>query len=135
MPKDLNASGLERAFPWRHALIPLIWAVLILGLHAIPGSDIHLRDWTVVFHVDKLIHVAMFGVLSFSVFVALGKAGSIRKYKVFAILGLTIYGVSLELAQGLWFFLRDASFLDMAADLLGVLLGRVAFRLIYGCWN
>ena len=38
MPKDLNASGLERAFPWRHALIPLIWALLILGLHAIPGD-------------------------------------------------------------------------------------------------
>ena len=135
MPKDLNASGLERAFPWRHALIPLIWALLILGLHAIPGSDLHLRDWTVVFHVDKLIHAAMFGFLSFSVFVALGKAGNIRKYKAFAILGLSIYGVSLELAQGLWFFQRDASVLDMGADLLGVLLGRIAFRLIYGCWN
>jgi VanZ family protein len=135
MPKDLNASGLERAFPWRHALIPLIWALLILGLHAIPGSDLHLRDWTVVFHVDKLIHACMFGVLSLSVFVALGKAGTIRKYKAFAILGLALYGVLLELAQGLWFIQRDASVLDMVADFAGVLLGRVAFRLVYRCWN
>ena len=135
MPRDLNASGLERAFPWRHALIPLIWALLILGLHAIPGSDLHLRDWTVVFQVDKLIHACMFGVLSLSVFVALGKAGTIRKYKAFAILGLALYGVLLELAQGLWFIQRDASVLDMVADFAGVLLGRVAFRIVYLCWN
>lgn len=135
MPKDLNASGLERSFPWRQAFIPMIWALLILGLHAIPGTDIQLRDWTVIFHVDKLIHACMFGVLSLSVFVALGKSGSIRKYKAFAILGLILYGVLLELAQGLWFIQRDASVLDMVADFVGVLLGRVAFRLVYRCWN
>lgn len=116
-------------------MIPLIWALLILGLHAIPGSDIQLRDWTVIFHVDKVIHACMFGVLSLSVFVALGKAGTIRKYKAFAILGLILYGVSLELAQGLWFIQRDASVLDMVADFAGVLLGRVAFRIVYLCWN
>jgi VanZ family protein len=77
----------------------------------------------------------MFGVLSLSVFVALGKAGTIRKYKAFAILGLALYGVLLELAQGLWFIQRDASVLDMVADFAGVLLGRVAFRLVYRCWN
>ena len=127
MPKDLNASGLERAFPWRHALIPLIWALLILGLHAIPGSDIQLRDWTVIFHVDKVIHACMFGVLSLSLFVALGKAGSIRKYKAFAILGLILYGVSLELAQGLWFIQRDASVLDMVSGFCRCFIGPSCF--------
>ena len=70
-----------------------------------------------------------------SLFIALGKAGSIRKYKAFGILGLILYGVSLELAQGLWFIQRDASVLDMVADFAGVLLGRVAFRIVYRCWN
>jgi VanZ family protein len=135
MAQDLNASGLERTFPWRHALIPLLWSVLILGLHAIPGSDLEFRDWTAMLHVDKAIHAAMFGVLSCSVFIALGKSGNIRKYKIFTIFGLALYGVSLELAQGLWFVQRDASVLDMIADLTGVLAGRMAFRVIYGCWN
>ena len=135
MSKDLNATGLDRAFPWRHALIPFCWSLLVLGLHAIPGSELELGDWTSVFHVDKLIHAGMFAVLSCSVFIALGKSGSIRRYKIFAILGLVLYGVSLELAQGIWFVQRDASVLDMVADLAGVFAGRLAFRVIYGCWN
>ena len=135
MPKDLNASGLARKFSFRHALVPLIWATLIVFLHGIPGSDLALRDWTVLFHLDKLAHAAIFTILSCSVFIALGKSGRIRQYKLFALFGLSLFGIVLEFSQGLWFHQRDTSGMDMLADFLGVILGRVAFRLIYGCWN
>ena len=135
MAKNLNASGLGYVLHFRHALPSLCWSILIFGLHAIPGSDLDLNDWTGLFHFDKLMHLAMFAVLSSSTFIALGKSGSIRRYKFWAISGLAFFGVSLELAQDLWFLEREASVMDLIADVLGVFVGRLAFRLIYGCWN
>jgi hypothetical protein len=132
MGKGLNASSLVRNFCFRHASIPLLWSALILALHAIPGSDMAFQDWTALFHVDKLLHAGVFAVLSCSVFIALGKSGRIHKYKVFALIGLSLFGVFLEFAQGLWFHQRATSIMDMSADFLGVILGRWGFRLIYG---
>lgn len=134
MRGDLNDTGISRAFQWRHAMMPLSWALLIFGLHAIPGSELPEQSWELL-HVDKLIHLAMFAVLSASVFVALGKSGTIRKYKWYAGVMLCFYGIGLEFAQDVWFDGRFASVGDMLADGLGVLAGRLAFRGIYGCWN
>lgn len=135
MRGDLNDSGVSRDFTWRHMIVPILWALLILGLHAIPGSDIPAQNWMDLFQMDKLLHVIMFAILSSSVFVALGKSGSIRKYKWFVGIMLVLYGIGLEFAQDLWFLEREASMGDIIADALGVLLGRLLFRWIYGCWN
>lgn len=135
MRGDLNDTGIERVFLWRHAVIPAFWMALILLFHAIPGTDLPQQAFFQVFHFDKLMHLVMFALLSSSVFIALGKSGVIRKYKWFAALGLIFYGIGLEFAQDLWFIERYASVADMIADGLGVLLGRLAFRAIYGCWN
>ena len=134
MRGDLNDTGIRRAFQWRHVMIPISWALLIFGLHAIPGSELPEQSFELL-HVDKLIHLAMFSVLSASVFVALGKSGTIRKYKWYAGVMMCMYGVGLEFAQDVWFEGRFASVGDMLADGLGVLMGRLAFRGIYGCWN
>ena len=73
--------------------------------------------------------------LSSSVFIALGKSGSVRQYKWFAAGALVMYGFGLEFEQGIWFEGRTSSFGDMFADGLGVGAGRLLFRWIYGCWN
>jgi len=135
MRGDLNDTGISREFQFRHAVLPLIWALLILGLHAIPGADLPQETFLDLMHADKAVHLVLFAILSSSVFVALGKAGNIRMYKWYAGFGLMAYGIGLELAQDLWFEGREASCGDILADGLGVLAGRVAFRGIYGCWN
>ena len=135
MRGDLNDFGVSRDFSWRHFMVPIHWALLILGLHAIPGSDLPAQHWMDMVQMDKLLHVIMFAILSSSVFVALGKSGSIRKYKWFVGAMLVMYGIGLEFAQDLWFEEREASIGDIVADGLGVLAGRVLFRRIYGCWN
>ena len=135
MRGDLNDSGISRDFQWRHATVPACCAFMILGLHAIPGEDLPPEVMFDLFHADKLIHLLMFGVLSCSVFVGLGKSGSIRKYKWFAGGTLLMYGIGLEFAQDIWFVGRYASLGDMIADGLGVLAGRLALRGVYGCWN
>ena len=135
MRGDLNDTGIEREFQWRHSGVPTFWALLILGLHAIPGTDLPQTNWLGELHMDKLIHLIMFMFLSSSVFIALGKSGSVRKYKWYAGSALVMYAFGLEFAQGIWFEGRTTSFGDMLADAVGVLTGRLLFRLIYGCWN
>lgn len=135
MRGDLNDSGINRDFQFRHAIMPMTWALLILGLHAIPGSDLPQETLLDLLHADKAVHLTLFAILSSSVFVALGKAGNIRKYKWYAGFVLVAYGIGLEFAQDLWFEGREASWGDIVADGVGVLAGRVAFRGIYGCWN
>ena len=135
MGQDLNATGIDRAFPWRDALTPLVLSLLIFWLHAVPGTDLGPVNWTAFFHVDKWVHALMFGVLSTSSFIALGKSGNIRRYKVYMMVAIILYGIGLEFAQGLWFVDRYASWGDILADVVGVFIGRVVFRLIYGVWN
>ena len=135
MRGDLNDTGISREVQLRHVVMPLTWALLILGLHAIPGIDLPQEILLDLLHADKVIHLVMFAVLSSSVFVALGKMGAIRKYKWYAGLALALYGIGLEFAQDMWFVGREASWGDILADGAGVLAGRGAFRGIYGCWN
>ncbi|HBP44553.1 MAG: hypothetical protein CL845_05435 [Crocinitomicaceae bacterium] len=135
MRGDLNDTGISREVQLRHTLMPLTWGALIFGLHAIPGTDLPKETFLDLLHVDKATHLAMFAVLSSSVFVALGKTGMIRKYKWYAVLALVLYGIGLEFAQDMWFVGRQASWGDMLADSAGVLAGRFAFRCVYGCWN
>ena len=135
MRGDLNDSGISRDYQWRHYIVPASCALLIFGLHAIPGEDLPSSTMLDMLNADKLIHLVMFGVLSASVFVALGKSGSIRKYKWIAGGALLMYGIGLEFAQDIWFAGRFASIGDMLADGLGILAGRLAFRGVYGCWN
>jgi len=135
MRGDLNDTGISREVQLRHLVMPLTWALLIFGLHAIPGTDLPQATWFDLLHVDKVIHLVMFAVLSSSAFIALGKTGTIRKYKWYAGLALVMYGIGLEFAQDVWFVGRQASWSDILADGVGVLAGRVAFRAIYGCWN
>ncbi|MBO74838.1 MAG: hypothetical protein CMD33_06170 [Flavobacteriales bacterium] len=135
MRGDLNDSGISREVQLRHVVMPLTWASLILGLHAIPGTELPQETLWDLLHVDKLVHLFMFAVLSCSVFVALGKKGVIRKYKWYAGLALVLYGIGLEFAQHVWFVGRESSWGDILADGVGVLAGRLAFRGVYGCWN
>lgn len=135
MRGDLNDTGIDREFQWRHSGVPTFLAVLILGLHAIPGKDLPQANWLGELYLDKLFHLFMFMFLSSSVFIALGKSGSVRKYKWYAGSALMMYAFGLEFAQGMWFEGRTTSFGDMLSDALGVLTGRLLFRWIYGCWN
>lgn len=132
---DLNATGIERPLPLRHIMFPALWALVIFALHALPGNEVPQQDWLRIFQVDKVVHLSMFAVLSLSLFIALGKSGVTRKYKIVVLIGCVLYGIVLEMAQDVWFLDRYASVADILADTVGVFIGRIAFRGIYGCWN
>lgn len=115
----------------RHALVPTCVALMIFGLHALPGEDIAHANWLDALHVDKLVHLGLFTLLTHSAFVGLGKSGLLRKRAIFASVVFVLYGVGLEWMQGVWCSGRFADFWDVFADALGVAAAWGTFRYIY----
>ena len=98
----------------------LLWAALIWYLSDQPSIDI-----TPVFeHQDKFLHIMAYLVLGFFTLGAMraGTAGYTRSQTALAILLAGLYGLADEYHQS---FVpgRDASALDLLADITGVLLG------------
>jgi VanZ family protein len=98
----------------------LTWAALIWYLSDQPSIDI-----TPVFeHQDKLLHIMAYTVLGFFTLGAMraGTAGYTRSQAALAVLLASLYGLADEYHQS-FVAGRDASALDLLADITGALLG------------
>lgn len=109
-------------------LIPaLLWALFILGLCALPGSafpELTFLDWL---KPDKLVHLFLFGVLSFLIIRAFSSQTQIlllRSYpKMFSIGISSIYGVLIETLQEYCIPGRYGDVFDSIADAAGAFIG------------
>ncbi len=114
---------------------PITLALLTLGLCAIPGSDMPNNGFWDVLSLDKIGHVAVFGVLTCTCIVAFRKQGSARGLQRQAIwwaVGIcAVYGAALEWMQGQVFSERTSDWMDLLANLVGVAGGVLLFRVIY----
>jgi VanZ family protein len=107
--------------------IAILWVVAIAILHAIPGSDIPETSLLDLFHLDKFIHAILFLVgfyLFATALVGQQKKGIIR----YIVIAFIVYGMVLEVLQGLFFVERSADALDWLADTVGVFLGLWVFK-------
>ena len=98
----------------------LTWAALIWYLSDQPSIDI-----TPVFeHQDKFLHIMAYTVLGFLTLGAMraGTAGYTRRQAALAALLASLYGLADEYHQS-FVAGRDASALDLLADITGALLG------------
>ena len=105
----------------------LIWALFILALCGLPGSaipELTFLDWL---KPDKIVHLVLFGVLSF--FLIRGFTGldvnSIwtNNPKIVSIVLASIYGVVIELLQEYFFEDRHGDVYDSMADAFGAFIG------------
>jgi VanZ family protein len=97
---------------WRGALVVLIVAVSWLAFAPVAPSD-------TVAHIDKLSHVFAFTVLTVVACWAWAPSG---RRLVAVALALMAYGAFIELVQ-MQLPSREASWIDWAADALGIVLG------------
>ena len=107
--------------------IAIGWVVVTAILHAIPGSDFPVVSFSDFFQLDKLIHsiIFMIGVYLFSVaFKEQQKIQFLRH----VVISFILYGLLLEVLQGLVFVERSADILDWIADIIGVFLGVWIFK-------
>ncbi len=108
--------------PWLQASL---WAALIFVSSSIPGDQIP-SPWT--WSPDKLIHVVIFGVLAVLVYRACIQTFSASRAITGTILVCTLYAVSDEVHQ-LFVRNRSCEFLDVVADVCGILIGVAGFTL------
>jgi len=113
----------------------LIWALIILILTGFPGDYfpeiIGFWEWL---GPDKLVHLAIFGILSFLIFFNLRAEYLVSKKRslfVLAILGFTLaYALLTEVLQATVFVGRDGNVFDFCANSIGTLLGWLVFSLV-----
>lgn len=113
----------------------LIWALIILILTGFPGDYFpEVVDFWEWLGSDKLVHLAIFGILSFLIFFNLRAEYLVSKKRslfVLAILGFTLaYALLTEVLQATVFVGRDGNVFDFCANSIGTLLGWLVFSLV-----
>ena len=105
-------------------------------MHALPGQDVDVDSWWTTWHMDKVLHFLAFLTWGLSMSVALAKQRMFQKgsrFELAMIVGAAIFGTVLECLQGACVPNRSADLADVAADVAGVALALLAFRVIFGC--
>lgn len=109
-------------------LIPaLLWALLILFLCFLPGSaipELTFLDWL---KPDKLVHLFLFGVLSFLLVKGFSFPNTIAilsNYPKFISVTISsLYGILVEIIQEYWIPGRYGDVYDSIADTAGAFIG------------
>lgn len=114
----------------------IFWAIIILLLYSLHTDDIPNYDLWTLFSADKLAHVFIFAIFTHLLLTGLNKQTVSTKWKHNA-LKLTVsisflYGTVLELIQGTVFASRSTELLDFFANWMGVVVGLLTFKLVYG---
>ena len=112
----------------------LIWTGIILYLCLLPANEVKKIDILKFNNADKLVHFSMYFVLSFLLIYDNLSARQIIPSKGLSIFYLpftvTLFlGGSIELIQYFFIDSRDGSIFDMLANLSGMILGTLTFRL------
>lgn len=127
----MNKSGILRM------ITPLLFVVISLTfLLLLPGNDLEGSSWWETYKIDKLVHIVTFSILSLSTSITLSKLRVLidTNYRLMTLILVvcTIFGTILEFLQQELRVGRSVELLDIVADCIGVLLGFVIFRIVYG---
>ena len=112
---------------FKHLRWALLWALVILGLCAIPGRDLPQWSWADLLSIDKLVHASIFAILVILLVHGLRRSRpllSLHSRAVWTALALCVaYGGALEIMQGTLLSDRSADVLDFLANSFGCGLG------------
>ena len=101
-----------------------------------PGDYISDSGWWSTYHIDKIMHVIVFSILALTTSIALSKlrvlTDSNYQLMILTLVVGAIFGTIIEFLQQELSVGRMAELLDIVADCVGVLMGFVIFRIVYG---
>jgi VanZ family protein len=119
----------------RHFTFSIAWALLILLLSLVPGSDLPDLSFWKLLTFDKMMHIFMYGILSFRTMMGASKQQAyywMRHHAgIFTIITITLFGASLEAMQELLLSDRYGDWVDLLANSIGTLLGIYVFRVVF----
>jgi len=119
-----------KTFIWVVAEIAIVFILLSL-----PGSSFHTPSkWFGDFPIDKLVHICLFGSLSFSFFVHFEKMNYKQlktvRAKAIVLIFCIVYGIGMEFYQKYFVPTRGFEVNDMLADAVGAILALPLFNWI-----
>lgn len=95
-----------------------LWAVFILLLCTVNPASLPDFDFSFRFGKDKLVHFILFGVQALLIVLAnFGSNGT--KHYLWSFFISSVYGIGIEIVQGLFFASRTFDFADMLANCMG----------------
>ncbi len=119
---------------FRHNWPGIFWAIFILILCGIPGSEFPVSP--PIKHFDKAIHFFLYAQLSILLITGFIKQFRFRTLRYQPISsGLVIsffYGFLIEFLQNYFFIARSFDPFDLLANFCGTIFGILAFLIIYG---
>jgi VanZ family protein len=118
---------------WKYNYLGISWAVFILILLGLPGSQFERSAQP---NVDIFVHGILFGVLAFQLSVGFLKQSSFKGLRVHTLTKVfvmcVVYGLITEVLQGTIFVGRSVEATDMLFNGVGALAGLSVFGSIYG---
>ena len=113
---------LDRFRPiFRKVVLPIYWAFLTYMLLK-PGVE-NQEYWFMFPGIDKLVHLSIFAFLGFTLLM------SFKKLSIMYFLGIIfLYGFGTEVLQNVMKMGRSFELLDILADIIGSLIGFLAYR-------
>jgi len=106
-------------------LLAILWALVILVLCAMPGQYIPSVSFLELLSFDKWVHAAMFFVLFTLIQIHQLNIKNTTRQSIYFLIICVLYGVSLEVMQGLVFSNRSAEWQDIVANTFGCLIAFV----------
>jgi VanZ family protein len=105
-------------------------------LCTIPGSRIPSSPFFEKVHMDKIVHLTLFGATV--LLLCLGYYWQNRHVSTWALVLIaafsSLYGLAIEYIQKYWAVGRSFDMTDWAADTIGAILGIIAFHLVRKWW-
>jgi VanZ family protein len=112
----------------------ILWTIIIFILLALPGNMLPNENHLAIPNLDKYVHIVLFGsfVFLWSFFYASKeeKGNPFRKSVVMLIIAC-LYGTAMEYVQKYFIPNRDFDIYDIAADVVGAVLGFLTVRLTF----
>lgn len=120
----------------RHLRLAIAWALLIAFLCLTPGRNLPQWEWADLLSVDKLIHMLMFGILSYLLARGIrdrpSDGWSNGRILVFAGGISFAYGTLMEVLQETPGLGRNGDLVDLTANTIGAVVGAI---LVHRHWS
>lgn len=124
--------GQVKKFNWPYFVPAIAWAIFIMILCSTPSSQFPTFEWGSLFSFDKLGHFSVFAILSGLMTYGMWKNGAKLSFiLILIIISLaSLYGFTIEILQGSVFKERYFEILDIIANIIGSIVGALAFTYI-----
>lgn len=112
----------------KNFLPAFLWFIVITVLSLLPGNSIPDFSWADLAGFDKVAHLSVYAILMILIGFGAKQQKIEEKYTPKLIYLLAGYGILIELLQNMMYLGRRFEFLDIIANIIGLILGYIVAR-------